>query len=116
MPTVDDEGVFMPTNGTASTPPGGHTPDLEKLHNTLFGMEEEIRRMRHFIMAMGWAVSQFRERYGVDEFACDAFDTIAGEAAESVDNVFSGWDNALFYLTGESKYSQPPAASRKGAD
>ncbi len=100
MPTVDDEGVFMPTNGNASTPPAGHTPDLEKLHNTLFGMEETIRRTRNFICALGWSAARFRERYGVDADECDAFDAILDEAELAALEVFRAWDQATDILSG----------------
>lgn len=105
MPTVDDEGVFMPTNGTASTPPGGHTPDLTALRDALFAMEGKLGRTRHFIMAMRWAVAQFRETYGVDRVFCDAYETIADEAQDNANFAFRAWEKAIDLL--------PP---EKGAD
>lgn len=79
----------MPTDGNASTP-----PDLEKLHNTLLGMEETIRRVRNFICALGWSAARFRERYGVAADECDAFDAVLNEADRAALEVFRAWDQA----------------------
>lgn len=100
MPTIDESGESMPKKDRENMPPVGPAPDLEKLNNILFGMEETIRRTRNFIRALGWSAARFHERYGVDVDECDAFDAVLGEAELSVCEVFQSWNRATDILSG----------------